>query len=189
MRGYLKALAAAAALCGLAAANGAAAAPSQAPEPTVQDVYRLGPGDKLRITVYNESSLTGEYSVSSAGTISFPLIGDIPVRDLSVEALQASLVRRLGAGYVKDPKVSAEILNYRPYYILGEVVKPGEYPYAVGLDIVQAVAAAGGYTYRANTRKVFLRRRGEAAETRIDIRRRAPLVLPGDTLRIGERYF
>jgi polysaccharide export outer membrane protein len=151
--------------------------------------YRLAPGDKLRITVFNEPTLTGEYSVTSEGTISFPLIGNIPARNTTLTEFQDALRRRLADGYLNDPRVAVEPVAYRPYYILGEVNRPGEYPYSVGLKIEQAVAAAGGYTYRANRRKAFLRRTDDQDERHVDVRKQAVLVSPGDTIRIGERYF
>lgn len=151
--------------------------------------YVLAPGDKLRITVYSEAALTGEYAINSAGNVAFPLIGDVLARNSTVEDLAAAITARLSNGYVKDPRVSVEILNYRPYYILGEVNKPGEYPYAVNLTIEQAAAAASGYSYRANKRYAFVRRANEAQEYSVDLRGRPVYVLPGDTIRIGERYF
>jgi polysaccharide biosynthesis/export protein len=158
--------------------------------PSSQEVaYRLAPGDKLRITVFNEPTLTGDYAVTSEGTISFPLIGNVPARDATLTEFQELLRRRLSDGYLNDPRVAIEPINYRPYYILGEVNRPGEYPYSVGLKIEQAVAAAGGYTYRANRRKAFLRRTNDADERHVDVRKQPVLVLPGDTIRIGERYF
>ena len=168
----------------------AAAPPPPLPASAADDgIYRLATGDKLRITVYNEASLTGEYAISSTGKVAFPLIGDVPVGNRTIEEVQLDLRSRLANGYVNDPRVNVEVLEYRPYYVLGEVAKPGEYPYSVGLKIVQAVAKAGGYTYRANSTKVFLRRTGDAAERRVDLRRQNLSVLPGDTIRIGERYF
>lgn len=152
--------------------------------------YALGAGDKLRITVYNEAALTGEYAVTDNGTIAFPLIGGVPVLGKSVEGVEQAIREKLSAGYVSDPRVSAEVINYRPFYILGEVTKPGEYPYSVGLTVVQAVAAAGGFTYRANRRRVVLRRAADPEEHSVDIAGgKPPLVLPGDTIRVGERYF
>lgn len=150
--------------------------------------YALGPGDKLRITVFNEATLTGEFTVTPGGTIAFPLIGDLPVKDNTIEALQRAITGRLAAGYVNDPRVSVEIMTFRPYYILGEVNRPGEYPYSSGLTLPQAVAAAGGYTYRANKRTVFLRR-ARSDERSVDLRGPAVSVLPGDTIRVGDRYF
>jgi polysaccharide export outer membrane protein len=152
--------------------------------------YVLGPGDKLRITVFGEETLTGEYGVTGAGDVSFPLIGNIPVAGRTVEDLQTELTTRLGSGYIADPRVSAEIINYRPYYILGEVSKPGQYDFAVGLTLEQAVAAAGGFTYRANTRRVFLKRATDTREMLVDLRETPSFpVRPGDTIRVGERFF
>lgn len=152
------------------------------------DSYRLGAGDRLRITVFDEPTLTGEYIVTDNGSIAFPLIGNVPAGQNSLGALQEQIRTRLAAGYVKDPRVSAEVLIYRPYYILGEVNKPGQYPFAVGLRIDQAVAAAGGFTYRAATRRLFLRRADDPIEHTVDLRTQSPIVLPGDTVRVGERY-
>ncbi|MFO6448758.1 polysaccharide biosynthesis/export family protein [Erythrobacter sp. NE805] len=152
--------------------------------------YTLGPGDKLRITVFGEETLTGEYGVTGAGDVSFPLVGNIPVAGRTVEDLQTELTAKLGAGYLEDPRVSAEIINYRPYYILGEVTRPGQYDFAVGLTIEQAVAAAGGFTYRANAKRVFLKRATETRERLIDLRETPSFpVRPGDTIRVGERFF
>jgi polysaccharide biosynthesis/export protein len=152
-------------------------------------VYRLEPGDRLRITVFNEPTLTGEYVVTAEGSISFPLIGDVPARGSSMTQVRDVLRTRLADGYLNDPRIAVEPVNYRPYYILGEVNRPGEYPYSVGLKIEQAVAAAGGYTYRANRRTAFLRRTDDAQEKRVNVRKQIVRVLPGDTIRIGERYF
>jgi polysaccharide export outer membrane protein len=152
--------------------------------------YTLGPGDKLRITVFGEETLTGEYGVTGAGDVSFPLIGNIPVAGRSIEDVQAELTTRLGSGYIADPRVSAEIITYRPYYILGEVGKPGQYDFSVGLTVEQAVAAAGGFTYRANSRRVFLKRATDTREMLVDLRETPSFpVRPGDTIRVGERFF
>jgi polysaccharide export outer membrane protein len=151
--------------------------------------YKLGPGDKLRITVFDEEKLTGNYEVTDDGSVAFPLIGNVPAANGSLATLQDIIRTRLGAGYVKDPRVSVEVATYRPYYILGEVNKPGQYPFVVGLRIDQAIAAAGGFTYRANMRKVFLRRASDSGEKTVDIRARSVIILPGDTLRVGFRYF
>lgn len=154
------------------------------------DVYLLGPGDKLRITVFGEETLTGEYGVTGAGDVSFPLVGNIKVAGRTIEALQAELTTKLGAGYLEDPRVSAEIINYRPFYILGEVARPGQYDFAVGLTVEQAVAAAGGFTYRANSKRVFLKRATDTREMIVDLRETPSFpVRPGDTIRVGERFF
>ncbi|MEO0031227.1 MAG: hypothetical protein RIS94_985 [Pseudomonadota bacterium] len=151
--------------------------------------YRLGAGDKLRITVYNEPALTGEYNVTSAGAVAFPLIGTVDAAGRTIDDVTKDLSTRLAAGYVNDPRVSVEVLNYRPFYILGEVNKPGEYPYVSGLTVEQAVALAGGYTYRANQKMAGLRRQSASAEAAVPLRGPQVAVLPGDTIRIGERYF
>jgi polysaccharide export outer membrane protein len=149
--------------------------------------YMLDSGDKLRINVFNEEKLTGDYSISPAGTVAFPLIGSITARGLTADQLAAALAGQLKA-YVNEPRVAAEVLNYRPYYILGEVSRPGEYPFVNGMRIEQAIAAAGGFTYRANQKKVFVQR-GEESERSVQLRDSPVRVLPGDTIRVGERYF
>ena len=173
---------------GLALGGCVATPPPLSADAASRASYELGPGDKLRITVYNEAALTGEFTVTPTGTIAFPLIGAVPVKDGTIETLQQALTTRLADGYVNDPRVSVEIMTFRPYYILGEVNKPGEYPYSSGLTLGQAVAAAGGYTYRANKRTVFLRR-VRSEERSVDLRGPAVSVLPGDTIRVGDRYF
>ncbi|MDF8333380.1 polysaccharide biosynthesis/export family protein [Novosphingobium cyanobacteriorum] len=151
--------------------------------------YRLGAGDKLRITVYNEPALTGEYNVTPAGAVAFPLIGSIEAGNRTIDEVTKDLTGKLAAGYVNDPRVSVEVLNYRPFYILGEVNKPGQYPYVAGMTVQQAVALAGGYTYRANEKTAFLRRQTSPGEASVELRGQQVGVLPGDTIRIGERYF
>jgi polysaccharide export outer membrane protein len=152
-------------------------------------VYKLGPGDRLRITVCGEPTLTGEYQVTDDGSVAFPLIGNVPAGKGSLAALHDVIQTKLAAGYIKDPRVSVEVLTYRPYYILGEVNRPGQFPFAVGLRLDQAIAAAGGFTYRANKKRVFLRRGDDQTEKTVDLRSQSITMLPGDTLRIGERYF
>lgn len=164
-----------------------------APELRVADdsetPYRLGPGDKLRVTVFTEARLNGEYIVATDGNISLPLVGEIPARGETIAGVREALRQRLANGILNDPKVAIEPVAYRPYYILGEVNKPGEYIYSAGIKLEQAVAAAGGFTYRANRGTVFLRRGDDAAERRIKLRKQQVRVMPGDTIRIGERYF
>jgi protein involved in polysaccharide export with SLBB domain len=150
--------------------------------------YRLGSGDKVRIIVFGEESLTGEFFVSGSGSLSLPLIGDIDVTEKTVRQLQAGIENKLKDGYIKDPRVSIEVLTYRPFYILGEVVKPGTYPYTSGLTVLNAVATAQGFTYRANTKKVFIKRASETKEREIALGSDV-VVQPGDTIRIAERFF
>ncbi len=150
--------------------------------------YRLGAGDQLRVTVFGEPELSGDFEVSGAGEVSMPLIGTIPVEGKSVREFQDDLERRLANGYLNNPRVSAEVTNYRPYYILGEVNQPGEYPYSNGLTVMNAVATAQGFTYRANKRVVFIRAAGSESERKVELTSSTP-VRPGDTIRIGERIF
>ena len=150
--------------------------------------YRLGPGDKIRITVYDETSMTGDYIVSARGTISFPLIGDVPAGGETISGFRAALESRLAKGILNNPRVAAEIVEYRPFFILGEVNKPGQYPYSIGLTVYSAVATAQGFTYRANTHKVLITHAGESVERRVRIDA-ATRIMPGDTVRVLERFF
>jgi polysaccharide export outer membrane protein len=151
--------------------------------------YTLGAGDKVRISVFGEESLSGEFLVpGGGGTIAFPLVGDVQASGLTVDQLQREIEAKLRDGYLKDPHVSIEVLNYRPFYILGEVMKPGEYPYTNGLTVLNAVATANGFTYRADTRKVYIKRPNAPKEVEYPLET-TTAVGPGDTIRIGERFF
>ena len=150
--------------------------------------YKLGAGDKLRITTFDEPSLTGEFTIGDGGVLPFPLLGQVQAGGLTVAELRLSLESALRQGYLKEPRVSVEVLNYRPYYILGEVSKPGQFAYSDGLTVLNAVAAAGGFTYRANTKRVHIKRANENREVSLPLTATVP-VNPGDTIRIGERYF
>ena len=179
------------ALAGLAFAGAAwAQAPAGefSPAAPTDFEYHLGSGDKLRIIVFGEDSLTGEFFVSAGGKVSFPLIGDIDAAGLTIPQLQKAIEAKLADGYLKEPRVSAEVLNYRPFYILGEVMKPGEYPYTSGLTVLNAVATAEGFTYRADSHKVFIKRATSPGEHEYPLTTATP-VQPGDTIRIGERFF
>lgn len=150
--------------------------------------YRLGIGDRVRVIVYNEQSLSGEFAVSAAGALSFPLIGDVRVVDKTTAQVASEVQAKLADGYLRDPKVSMEVVTYRPYFVLGEVKTPGQYPYSNGLTVTNAIATAAGFTPRANKGMVFIRRSGEAQEKPFrltpDLR-----VYPGDTIRLAERFF
>lgn len=147
--------------------------------------YRLGPADQLRITVFNEPDLTGLFVVGAQGTIAYPLVGNVRAAGLTVNEFTAELQRRLSE-YVRQPSVSVEVANYRPFFILGEVQRPGTYPYSANLTVMNAVATAGGFTYRANRGRVFIRHANENEERSYPLTVSTP-VLPGDTVRIGER--
>lgn len=149
--------------------------------------YQLGSGDELRITVYGETELTGQFRVGSQGTIAYPLVGDVRAAGLTVGEFTTSLVEAL-QGFIRSPNVSVQVTNYRPFYILGEVQRPGTYEYSTDMTVLNAVATAGGFTYRANRRRVYIRRANETEERIFPLTIATP-VLPGDTVRIGERLF
>lgn len=156
--------------------------------PVATGDYQLGTGDKVRVVVFNEPSLSGEFQVDDSGSISVPLVGSVKARGLTSRELEKELSVKLRGGYVRDPKVSVEVANYRPFYVIGEVEKPGEYPYRNGLSILAAGAIAGGFTYRASRSKVYIKRASEAFE-RDMVLGPSTLVLPGDVIRVPERYF
>jgi polysaccharide export outer membrane protein len=168
--------------------GGQAARAADADATRVIPEYRLGPNDKIRLITFGEDSLTGEFLVGGTGKVSLPLIGEVQAQGLTIPEFQKEVETALKDGYLKDPHVSVEVLSYRPFYILGEVQKPGEYPYVNGLTVMNAVATANGFTYRANKGKVFIRRSGDTAEQEYPLTSTTP-VAPGDTIRIGERFF
>lgn len=149
--------------------------------------YRLGSGDKIRVTVFGEKDLSGEFDVTGSGKVSLPLIGAVQAAGLTLDEFQSEIGGKLKQGYLTNPKVSAEVLNYRPFYIIGEVDKPGEYPYTNGMNVLNAVAVAGGYTYRANQTQVYITRGGKD-ESQYAASQSVP-VLPGDIVRVPERFF
>lgn len=150
--------------------------------------YRLGTGDRVRLIVFGEADLSGEFAVDSTGNVSLPLVGDLMVRDMTVQEFQTTVDAAFRDGYLNDPKISAEVISHRPFYILGEVKRPGTYAYQNGLTVLNAVATAEGFTYRANERFVFIRREGEDNEQKYPLSSSTP-VRPGDTIRIAERFF
>lgn len=151
--------------------------------------YKLGAGDKLRVITFGHEDLSAEFFVSDSGMISFPLVGQMKAATLTLEQFQANLANALKTGgYVVNPNVSVEVIQYRPFYILGEVQKPGAYPYQSGLTALSAIATAGGLTYRANQRHMYIRRADSTTETNIAVTAATP-IFPGDTIRIGERVF
>jgi polysaccharide biosynthesis/export protein len=150
--------------------------------------YRLGSGDQLKITVYGEERLTGTFPVNGQGILAYPLLGEIPAKGKTLRELEQQLTAGLSDGFVNNPSVTVEVANYRPYYILGEVAKPGEYQYSNGLTVFSAVARAGGFTYRADQKRVYIHHKAAAEETKYRLEGNTP-VQPGDTIRIGERIF
>ena len=176
-------------LCLVAAAcTGQAPIAGSGTAPPAAAVFTLSPGDKIKVATFGEETLSGEFAVTPAGTISFPLIGEVQAAGLQADQLAKAIETRLGEGYLLEPKVSVQVASFRPIYILGEVRKPGEYAYTQGLTVRGAVAKADGFTYRANEKRVYLKRAGEAGETVYPMTADLP-VLPGDTIRFAERYF
>ena len=164
-----------------------AQAPTPAPEASASS-YVLGPNDRIRLKVYGEPDISGEYEIDATGQVSVPLAGHPKAAGSTTRQLERTIAAALSKGIVRDPRVNVEIALYRPYYILGEVKKSGEYPYRLGLTVMDAVASAGGFTYRANENKVYLRRSGAGSEEIYALD--APiLVFPGDNIRIPERFF
>ncbi len=166
-------------------ANLAATAAVAAVEPAE---FRLAAGDKLRVTVFGEDKLTGEYPIDVGGYVSMPLAGSVKAAGLTKVELEKALASKLRGEYLRDPKVTVEIATFRPFYILGEVEKPGEYPYKSGLNVMSAMAVAGGPTYRASNSKILIQRGGVGAFQEVAL---SPTVqiYPGDLVRVPERFF
>ena len=154
----------------------------------VDENYRLGTGDKVKVTVYGEDDLSGEFFVDGSGQVQLPLVGQVKAAGLTIHEFVSEVQTMLATKYLRDPKVSAQIENYRPFYIIGEVNKPGEYPFENGLNALGAVALAGGYTYRADDSDVYIRRNGTTKEETFPANA-STRIYPGDIVRIGERIF
>lgn len=150
--------------------------------------YMLDDGDRLRIDVFGQTNLSKQYLVDGNGTISMPLIGVVGVRGMTAPQLEVALERRLGAKYLRNPNVTVEVQQHRPFFVLGEVTRSGQYPYVSGMTVQTAVAISGGFNPRANRRKVRITRRMNSRLVEFS----APLsyqVQPGDTIYVKERYF
>ena len=150
--------------------------------------YTLGAGDKIRITVYNEADLSGEFEVSGQGLVSVPLLGQVQVMGKTTGEVQAILTQKYGKDYLVNPSVSIEVLNYRPFFIIGEVNRPGSYPYVNGMTVINAVALAGGYTPRANHEGIKIKHSNESTQQEQD-GKEDTVVMPGDVIEIAERFF
>ena len=150
--------------------------------------YHLGPGDKLRVIVYGEDDLGGEFQVDATGQIRLPLIGQVRAGGLTGHDVEANITTALAAGYVNHPRVSLEVTTYRPFYVVGQVQKPGEYPFANGMSAASAVALAGGYTPHAQENIVYVRHQGERGEVRVAATEGA-MIRPGDVVRVDTSTF
>jgi len=175
-----------------AATKPAQRVPVTVPMPSVgpqDENYRLGSGDKLRMIVYGENDLGGEYLIDGAGDVQLPLLGQMKAAGMTIHDFEGSIGNKFVAeGYLKDPRVSVEVENYRPFYIMGEVRAPGQYPYVNGMNALNAVALAGGYTYRANDSTIYVRRNGSSKEEK-DPADQTTKINPGDIIRVDERIF
>ncbi len=160
-----------------------------APMPVAYDTaYRLDAGDKLRIVVYGQEGLTNTYAIDAGGSITMPLIGSVSARGRTPAGLASEITARLRNGYIREPSVAVEIESYRPFFILGEVQAPGQYPYVPNMSVESAVAIAGGFSPRARRDRVTLTHTDSSGAMRVVV----PLgtaIGPGDTVLVGERWF
>ncbi|KHK93594.1 hypothetical protein LK12_00230 [Novosphingobium malaysiense] len=154
------------------------------------DGYRLATGDKLKVTVFDEPTLSGEYEVGVDGDLALPLLDPIPAAGKTPKALATIIADKLESGeYVLVPRVSVEIIEHRPFYILGEVNKPGQYAYSGEITFEQAVAQAGGFTARANKGTIYLRRQDWGSKRRVKLEGQPLKLAPGDTIEVREAFF
>lgn len=155
--------------------------------PGLEKAYRLNIGDKVKLSVFDEDNISGDFEVNGRGQITVPLIGEIPAKGHTLKELKKKISSRLANGYIKNPKISLDITNYRPVYVHGEVKTGGKFDYQNNLTFDDAVAMAGGYTYRAQKSYVILTRAGQSP-VRLTMPTTIP-VLPGDNILIAERFF
>ena len=153
-----------------------------------QSEYRTGSGDKLRITVFGHDDLSGDFLVDGSGYVALPLIGKIKAGDSTSREIELAIINKLKPDYLKNPRVGVEILNYRPFYILGEVKNPGSYPYVDGMKVINAIALSGGYTYRGRENKLLIIR-AKDPERKKQPADHDTIVLPGDVIEVPERFF
>jgi polysaccharide export outer membrane protein len=150
--------------------------------------YHLDAGDKLRVVVYGQEGLTNTYAIDAAGAITMPLIGSVPARGRTPAGLAAEIAASLRRGFVRDPSVAVEVEAYRPFFILGEVAAPGQYPYVPNMTVESAVAIAGGFSPRALRDRVTVTHTDGAGTARY-VAPAGTSISPGDTVLVGERWF
>ncbi len=150
--------------------------------------YQLGAGDRIRVVVFGQTDLSGEFQLDGNGRISLPLLKEIKATGLTVSELESTITSRLTPDYLINPKVSIEVLNYRPFFIIGEVRNPGQYPYVSGMTVLTAVALAGGYTYRAKDNKALITHAQHLIKNK-SAGNRDTEILPGDIIEIPEKYW
>ena len=167
----------------------AAMAYAAAPTPVRYEAgYRLDAGDRLRVVVYGQEGLTNTYAIDAGGSITMPLIGSVPARGRTPAGLAGEIAARLRNGYIREPSVAVEIESYRPFFILGEVAAPGQYPYVPNMTVESAVAIAGGFSPRARRDSVTLTHTDAGGAGRFVVPMGTPMS-PGDTVFVGERWF
>ncbi len=150
--------------------------------------YTLGSGDRLRIVVFGQDGLSNSYVVDASGHIAMPLIGSVSARGVTTDELSSRIADRLRQGFIKEPHVAVEIEAYRPFFILGEVTQPGQYPYVAEMTVETAVAIAGGFGPRAYRRTVTITRVIHGRQVRLIVPVSYP-IRPGDTINVQERWF
>ncbi len=159
-----------------------------APDSKYDAQYKLDAGDKLRVVVYGQEGLTNSYAIDAGGAITMPLIGRVAARGMTPASLAAAITGRLRNGFIREPSVAVEIETYRPFFILGEVAAPGQYPYVPNMTVESAVAIAGGFSPRAKRDAVMLTHNRPEGSYRAEVPLGTP-VDPGDTVMVGERWF
>ena len=150
---------------------------------------KLGPNDRVKIIVFGQPTLTGEYNLDGNGVLAFPLIGNVPANGSTTSELQQKIAAKLDPEYLINPSVSAEIVTRRPFYVVGEVQKPGNYPYVTDMTAVNAVAMAGGFTRRARKNDFYIKRVGTDGKMVRIAAKSGTVLRPGDTLEVPERLF
>jgi len=150
--------------------------------------YTLDSGDRLRVVVFGQEGLTNSYVVGASGFIDMPLIGSVPARGVTSDQLAGRIAEKLRDGFIREPHVAVEVEAYRPFFILGEVTAPGQYPYVANMTAETAVAIAGGFTPRAQRKSVILTRSYYGQQMRLAVPMTFPL-RPGDTINVQERWF
>jgi protein involved in polysaccharide export with SLBB domain len=175
--------------CGIGSSLGPASIEDQqARAQAATTTPRLQPGEKIRIFVFGEASLSGDYEIDQSGFVSLPLAGTVKAAGFTQPELEQELAKKFRSQYLRNPKVTVTLVSLRPFYVVGEVEKPGEYPYKSGLNVLTALALAGGVTYRGSRSSVHIQRVGESGTREYPLSS-SVMILPGDLIRVPERYF
>jgi protein involved in polysaccharide export with SLBB domain len=150
--------------------------------------YKLDVGDKVHITVFDEPDLTGDFDVNDQGIVSLPLIGQVHIAGMTLSEAQDFITQKYAANYLINPRVNVQILNYRPFYVIGEVKTPGSYQYVNGMTVLNAIALAGGYTPRGNPNNIVVKHANSSSNDEQPISEN-DVVKPGDIIRVNQRLF